>query len=66
MLRDHQFVPAQVSIPAGVKVELKVINEQQTPAEFESSSLHREQAVTPGSPASKSFFTCRRSLSSAA
>jgi hypothetical protein len=47
-IRDHQFVPAQVSIPAGTKVELNVRNEQSTPAEFESSSLHREKVVPPG------------------
>lgn len=46
-LRDHQFVPAEVAVPAGVKVELIVKNEQATPAEFESTSLHREKVVTP-------------------
>jgi hypothetical protein len=47
-LRDHQFAPAEVTAPAGVKFELRVHNEQKTSAEFESSSLHREQVVTPG------------------
>jgi plastocyanin len=47
-LRGHQFVPAEVTAPAGVKIELRVHNEQTTSAEFESSSLHREQIVTPG------------------
>ncbi|HTV88473.1 MAG TPA: cupredoxin domain-containing protein [Stellaceae bacterium] len=47
-LRDHHFVPANVPAPAGTKIELRVRNEQKTPAEFESSSLHREQVVTPG------------------
>jgi hypothetical protein len=46
-LRDHQFVPAEVPIPANVKVELMVKNEQGMPAEFESNSLHREKVVTP-------------------
>jgi hypothetical protein len=47
-VRDHQFVPAEVPVPAGVKVELVIRNEQTSPAEFESSSLHREKIVPPG------------------
>lgn len=47
-IRDHQFVPAEVSVPANAKVELNVRNEQSTPAEFESNSLHREKVVPPG------------------
>jgi hypothetical protein len=48
VLRDHQFAPADVTAPAGIRIELRVHNAQKTPAEFESSSLHREQVVTPG------------------
>lgn len=44
-LRDHQFVPSEVPVPAGVKVTLVIRNEQQTAAEFESTSLHREKIV---------------------
>ena len=51
-VRDHQFVPAEVPIPAGVKVELIIRNEQTTPAEFESKSLHREKVIAPGAAAS--------------
>ena len=51
-IRDHQFVPAEVAVPAGVKAELIVRNEQAVPAEFESTSLHREKIVTPGSAVS--------------
>ncbi len=51
-VRDHQFVPAEVPVPAGVKVELIIRNEQTTPAEFESKSLHREKVVAPGASAS--------------
>jgi plastocyanin len=47
-IRDHQFVPAEVAVPAGVKAELAVRNEQTTPAEFESTSLHREKVITAG------------------
>jgi plastocyanin len=51
-IKDHQFVPSEVPIPAGVRVELSIRNEQATPAEFESTSLHREKVVPPGGSAS--------------
>jgi hypothetical protein len=47
-LRDHQFVPAELVLPANVKVELSIRNDQTVPAEFESNSLHREKVVPPG------------------
>jgi hypothetical protein len=47
-LKDHQFVPSEVPVPAGVKLQLLVKNEQPTTAEFESHSLHREKVVTAG------------------
>ena len=51
-VKDHQFVPAEVAVPAGVKVELIIRNEQKTSAEFESKSLHREKVIAPGAAAS--------------
>jgi plastocyanin len=48
VLKDNQFVPGEVQIPAGVKVKLVVSNENSTPAEFESTQLHREKIVRPG------------------
>ena len=48
-LKDHQFQPSEVPIPAGVKVKLLVQNEQTQAAEFESNSLHREKIVNAGS-----------------
>jgi Cupredoxin-like domain len=47
-LRDHQFVPAEIPVPAGVKVELIVHNAQAVTAEFESTALHREKIVPAG------------------
>ena len=47
-LKDNQFVPSEVPVPAGVKVQLLIKNEQQVSAEFESTSLHREKIVTAG------------------
>lgn len=45
-LRNHRFVPAQLTIPANTKVKLLVINEDPTPEEFESHELNREKIVT--------------------
>lgn len=47
-LRDHRFVPAEVPVPAGVRIKLIIRNEQGINAEFESTSLHREKIVGPG------------------
>src|SRR5262245_35793268 len=48
-LKDHQFVPSEVPVPAGVKVKLLIKNEQSVNGEFESTSLHREKIVSAGS-----------------
>jgi hypothetical protein len=45
-LRDHQFVPATLTIPANTKIKLLVVNEDATPEEFESHELNREKIVT--------------------
>ena len=45
-LRQHRFVPAQVTIPANTKVKLIIVNEDSTPEEFESHELNREKIVT--------------------
>jgi len=47
-IKDHQFVPSDLAIPAGVKVKLLVRNEGATTSEFESIALHREKIVTAG------------------
>jgi hypothetical protein len=46
-IRNHQFVPAEVEIPAGEKRMLVIENEDATVEEFESHSLHREKIVPP-------------------
>jgi plastocyanin len=48
MLKNNQFVPSEVQIPAGVKVKLIVRNENPVPSEFESIQFHREKIVNPG------------------
>ena len=47
-IRNHQFVPTQVEVPANQKVELHIINGDPTPAEFESTDLRREKVVAGG------------------
>lgn len=47
-LKDNQFVPSEVQIPAGVRVQLVVRNDNQTTSEFESNQFHREKVVGPG------------------
>ena len=48
VLKNNQFVPSEVEIPAGVKVKLVVRNENSTASEFESIQFHREKVVAPG------------------
>ena len=48
VIKDHRFTPAELQVPAGVKVKLLVKNQDSTPEEFESAKLHREKVVPPG------------------
>jgi plastocyanin len=48
VLKNNQFVPSQVQIPAGVKVKLVVRNDNPAASEFESTQLHREKVMPPG------------------
>ncbi|HEY6898782.1 MAG TPA: cupredoxin domain-containing protein [Rhodocyclaceae bacterium] len=47
VIQDHRFQPAELTIPADVKIKLKVENRDSTPEEFESHSLNREKVI-PG------------------
>ena len=47
-IKDHQFVPQELEIPAGTKVKLIVRNDGPGAAEFESTELHREKVVAAG------------------
>lgn len=47
-IRDTGFVPAEVSVPTGSKIELSITNQQNRAAEFESSALRREKVIPPG------------------
>jgi hypothetical protein len=46
-LRNHQFTPAEINVPAGVKVKLVIDNQDAGPEEFDSHALNREKVI-PG------------------
>jgi heme/copper-type cytochrome/quinol oxidase subunit 2 len=47
-VRGNAFVPPELSVPAGQKIELHITNEGAAAAEFESAELRREKIVPPG------------------
>jgi hypothetical protein len=47
-LRDHRFVPAELTAPANKRIVLEVTNEDKTPAEFESKALRAEKIIAGG------------------
>lgn len=46
-IKNHTFEPKELKVPAGKKFKLLVVNEDATPAEFESKPLGREKVI-PG------------------
>jgi len=48
-IKNNQFSPKQLTIPAGQKVKITVKNQDSTPAEFESYELNREKVVSANS-----------------
>ena len=44
-IKNHQFEPAELRIPANTKVKLVVKNRDATPEEFESYELKREKII---------------------
>ena len=47
VISGHRFEPAEVQVPANVKLKLVIENRDATPEEFESYELNREKIV-PG------------------
>jgi len=45
VIKNHQFIPAQLTVPANQKVQITVDNQDPTAEEFESFDLDREQVV---------------------
>jgi plastocyanin len=44
----HRFSPANLTVPAGEAVTIRVVNASNETIEFESFRLNREKAVQPG------------------
>ena len=47
-IKDHTFQPAEITIPAHTKVKLLIRNQDVSPEEFESHSMHREKVIPGG------------------
>jgi heme/copper-type cytochrome/quinol oxidase subunit 2 len=47
-LKDQQFTPSDLVIPAGQKVQITVKNADARAAEFESHDLNREKIIAAG------------------
>jgi plastocyanin len=47
-IRNHLFHPDRITVPAGKKVKLVIINRDPTPEEFESYELNREKVIMGG------------------
>jgi Cupredoxin-like domain len=47
-LKDHRFAPSDVTVTAGERFRIEVENQDDTPAEFESSDLRVEKIIVPG------------------
>jgi len=50
-IKNHQFAPAELKVPAGKKIKLIVMNQDATPEEFESHELNREKIIAGNSKA---------------
>jgi len=48
-IKDHVFAPAELHVPAGKRILLKVDNQDPTPEEFESHELKVEKVIPGGS-----------------
>ena len=48
VIKNHRFEPAELKVPANVRVKLVVDNQDATPEEFESHSLNREKVIPGG------------------
>jgi heme/copper-type cytochrome/quinol oxidase subunit 2 len=47
-LKDHRFIPGELSAPANKPVTIIVSNQDSTPSEFESKTLRVEKVVAGG------------------
>ena len=47
VLREHKFVPVEITVPARKKIKVVIENQDATAEEFESDELNREKVVPP-------------------
>ncbi len=47
-IKDHRFIPAEITIPADTRVKLLVKNLDPSAEEFESYELNREKIIAGG------------------
>ena len=47
-IKDHRFDPAEIHVPQGKSVILKITNEDPTAEEFDSTALKIEKVITGG------------------
>jgi plastocyanin len=55
VIKNHMFEPTELKVPVGQRVKLIVDNQDSTPEEFESRSLHREKVI-PGNAKATLFI----------
>lgn len=48
-IKDHQFSPASLELPAGKRVRVTIDNQDPTAEEFESHELNREKIISGNS-----------------
>ena len=51
VIKNHRFEPAELKVPAGLRVKLVVHNQDSTAEEFESHALNREKVIPAGAKA---------------
>ena len=51
-IKNHQFQPAELTVPSGTKIKLQIENKDDTPEEFDSYALNREKLIAGNSSAS--------------
>lgn len=55
VLKNHRYQPSVLHIPANTRVRLEVINQDDSPEEFESNDFPAEKIVMPNSRISLSI-----------
>jgi hypothetical protein len=55
VMKDGTIEPARLEVPANTPFKIEITNAGQTPAEFESTSLHKEKVLIGGSSSSMVF-----------